>query len=145
MILLDTDHLSVLEIPDSQRRSRLVSRLALSGDDDIGTTIITVEEQMRGWLASIAKERQPARQVRSYRRLAGLFAFFQQFHLALFDEGCANLFDTFNAIRIGSPDRKIAAIAITNNALLLTANRRDFERIPGLRFENWMDEPSTTT
>ena len=33
----------------------------------------------------------------------------------------------------------IAAIALANNALLLTANRRDYERIPGLRFENWLD------
>jgi tRNA(fMet)-specific endonuclease VapC len=38
-------------------------------------------------------------------------------------------------------DKKIAAIAIANKALLLTANRRDYEQIPGLRFENWMDEP----
>jgi tRNA(fMet)-specific endonuclease VapC len=68
MILLDTDHLTVLEIPDSIRRARLVARLALSADDVIGTTIINVEEQMRGWLASIAKERKPERQVRSYQR-----------------------------------------------------------------------------
>lgn len=38
-------------------------------------------------------------------------------------------------------DKKIAPIAIANNALLLTANRRDFEQVPGLRFDNWMAEP----
>jgi len=30
-------------------------------------------------------------------------------------------------------------ILIVNNALLLTANRRDYEQVPGLRFDNWMD------
>lgn len=27
----------------------------------------------------------------------------------------------------------------TDHFLLLTANRRDYEQVPGLRFENWMD------
>jgi tRNA(fMet)-specific endonuclease VapC len=41
-------------------------------------------------------------------------------------------------------DRKIAAIALANNALLLNANRKDFEKVPGLRFDNWMDNPAGT-
>lgn len=139
MILLDTDHLSVLAIPGSDRRARVVARLALAEDEVIGTTIINVEEQMRGWIAAIAKERQARRQVRAYHRLAGLFAFFRPYHIALFDDASADVFDQFTRIRIGASDRKIAAIAITNNALLLTANRRDYEQVPGLRFENWMD------
>ena len=35
--------------------------------------------------------------------------------------------------------RQITSIAIASNALLLTANRRDFEKVPGLRFENWLE------
>jgi predicted nucleic acid-binding protein len=30
-------------------------------------------------------------------------------------------------------------MAIASNPLLLTANRRDFEKVPGLRFENWLE------
>ena len=105
----------------------------------IGTTIITVEEQMRGWMASISKERQVRRQVGPYRELMNLFEFFSQYEILPFDEKAAVIFDGFSRIRIGSMDRKIAAIAIANNALLLTANRRDYEHVPGLRFENWMD------
>jgi tRNA(fMet)-specific endonuclease VapC len=141
MILLDTDHLSVLEIPESSRRTRRVARLALSEGEVVGTTIVNVEEQMRGWMASIAKERKAQRQVKAYRKLAALFGFFQAYHIALFDEAAANLFDQFGRIRVGTPDRKIAAIAIVNNALLLTANRQDFGQVPGLRFANWMDDP----
>ena len=88
---------------------------------------------------SIAKERQALRQVRSYSRLAHLFQFIGGFEIAKFDESAARQFDSYSAIRISQPDRKIAAIAVAQNALLLTANRRDFELIPGLRFENWLD------
>lgn len=41
-------------------------------------------------------------------------------------------------IRIGSMDIKIASIAIANDALVLSANLRDFELVPGLRVENWL-------
>ena len=137
-MLLDTDHLTVLQTPDSTRRDRLVARLELA-DDVVGTTVVNVEEQMRGWLASIAKERLALRQVRSYTRLAQLFAFFADYEIASFDVPSATVFGTFSRIRIGTMDLKIAAIAIVHNSLLLTANRRDFEQIPGLRFENWLE------
>ncbi len=99
---------------------------------------------MRGWLAAIAKERKPQRQVGPYRELAQLFEFFSEYEIVTFDDAAATLFSGFGRIRIGSMDKKIAAIAIANNALLLTANRRDYEQIPGVRFENWMDEPPPT-
>lgn len=35
-------------------------------------------------------------------------------------------------------DLKIASIALNHDALLLTANVRDFDQVPGLRTENWL-------
>jgi tRNA(fMet)-specific endonuclease VapC len=105
----------------------------------VGTTIITVEEQMRGWLATITKERKAKRQVNPYRELGLLFDFFSELHVQPFDDAAADRFDQLPARKVGTMDRKIAAIALTQNALLLTANSRDFGQIPGLRFENWMD------
>jgi tRNA(fMet)-specific endonuclease VapC len=139
MILLDTDHLTILQMEASDRRNNLVARLALSADTRFAAPVVSVEEQMKGWMASIARERKLHRQVSPYRELADLFRFYSKFEIALFDEAAADQCLQFSRIKISMSDRKIAAIAIVHSALLLTANRRDFEQIPGLRFENWMD------
>ncbi len=140
MILIDTDHLTVLRFRGSERARRLAQRLdEAAAGELIGTTVVNVEETMKGWLASIAKERSPLRQVAPYRELAELFSFFGALAVVLFDDAAAERFATYSRIKIGAGDRKIAAIAVTQSALLLTANRRHFELIPGLRFENWLD------
>jgi tRNA(fMet)-specific endonuclease VapC len=36
-------------------------------------------------------------------------------------------------------DLKIAAIALSHEALLLSRNLRDFNSVPDLRVENWLD------
>ena len=142
MILIDTDHTSYLKYPESDRGRRFLSRLsALPPVEVVGVAIVTVEERMRGWLAVIAKERQAIRQVVGYRELAQLFDFYQQFEIVLFDEAAARQFDEFRTqrLRLGTMDLKIAATAVVNQALLLSANRQDFDRVPGLRVENWLD------
>ena len=40
---------------------------------------------------------------------------------------------------IGSRDLEIAATALANDVLLLSANRTDFESVPDLQVENWLD------
>ncbi len=144
MILVDTDHATYLKYPESERGRRLIERLsAVSPSEVIGVSIITVEERMRGWLAVIARERTAMRQVAGYRELARLFEFYQEFEIVPFEEGAARRFDALRAqrLRLGTMDLKIAATALVNDALLLSANRRDFDRVPGLRVENWLDEP----
>ena len=139
MIVFDTDHLSALQFEGSARRDRLIARMALSSETDWVAPIVAIEEQMRGWLSAIAKERQARRQISSYRDLGHLFEFYATLQIAPFDDPAVDIFEQFNRIRISTSDRKIAAIALANRALLLTANRQDFEQIPGLRFDNWMD------
>ena len=142
MILLDTDHLTALKYPEHPRGMQLVAKLdALPVDETIGLSIVTVEEQMRGWLAAIARERQSHRQVRAYDELERLFQYFQFFNIAAFDELSANEFEKLRAekLRIGTMDLKIAATALVHDALLLSANLRDFARVPGLKVENWLE------
>jgi tRNA(fMet)-specific endonuclease VapC len=142
MILIDTDHATFLKYPESERGRRFIERLeGLPKSEIVGVAIVTVEERMRGWLAVIAKEKTALRQVAGYRELVRLFEFYQEFEVVPFDEAAARQFDDLRGrrLRLGAMDLKIAATALVHDALLLSANRRDFERVPGLRVENWLD------
>ncbi len=39
---------------------------------------------------------------------------------------------------INTMDLKIAAMTLVHGALLLSANLRDFQQVPGLRVEDWL-------
>ena len=43
-------------------------------------------------------------------------------------------------IRVGSQDLNTAALAMAEDALLLSANLRDFQKAPGLHVEDWPRE-----
>src|SRR5205807_919508 len=109
--------------------------------EEFGTTVVCLEEQLRGWLAAIKRKRNPSEQVPVYHRLGELWEFFGAWKILPFDDRAADLFKTLRKqrVRIGSQDLKIAAIALTCDALLLSANLRDFRQIPGLRVENWLE------
>lgn len=141
MILLDTDHVNVLKYPDHPRFASLTTQLNSSADQDVATTVITVEEQMRGWLAWINRSDDVRRQVPAYQELLRLFDFFARWHVVLFDEQAASQFQGLRAqrIRIGTMDLKIAAIALIHDALLLSANPRHFQQVPNLRIANWIN------
>ncbi len=36
-------------------------------------------------------------------------------------------------------DLRIACIVMAYDAVLLTRNTKDFEKVPGLKFENWLE------
>ena len=141
MILLDTDHLSVLRYPEHPRCATLSARLRARSDQGVATTVISLEEQMRGWLAEINRWRDVHRQIPAYDRLAKLIVFLGLWEIAPFDERAAGEFkrQRKQGVRIGTQDLKIASIALVQDALLLSANLRDFGRVPGLRVESWLE------
>ncbi|MEX0613641.1 MAG: type II toxin-antitoxin system VapC family toxin [Pirellulales bacterium] len=95
---------------------------------------------MRGWLAGIRRARDVADQVRPYDQLINLVRFFQAWDILRFDENCAARFLSLRqqGVRIGTLDLKIASITLAHDAILLSANARDFNQVPGLRTEDWL-------
>ena len=141
MILLDTDHLTVLSYPEGAKSVLLAARMEAASEETFGTTVVSVEEQMRGWLAEINRWRQFHKQIPAYERFAALFDFLSSWEIAHFDQRAAEECERLRKrrLRIGTQDLKIAAIAVVQKAVLLSANLRDFRRVPGLRVENWLE------
>jgi tRNA(fMet)-specific endonuclease VapC len=141
MIALDTDHLTVLAFPEDSRNATLTRRMASSTDPRFVTAIVSVEEQMSGWLAEIDRRRDVHQQIPAYERFARLIDFFGDWEIVSFDGPAADEFKRLRKqrIRAGTQDLKIASIVLRHDALLLTANLRDFGRVPGLRVENWLE------
>ncbi len=140
MIILDTDHLNILQIGKGVSYDTLAAHMEASSDQHFATTVITFEEHMRGWLARIRRERDVESHVRPYDQLIALIRFFQAWEILRFDESAAEQFQELRQqrIRIGTQDLKIASIALENEAILLSANARDFSQVPTLQVEDWL-------
>ena len=138
LLVLDTDHVSALSHP-SEVSINLSERIRVSGQD-AATTIVTVEEQLRGWLAEIHRLTDPHRQIAAYDRLQRRLDFFAAWVVLPWDSDSADLFAGFRrqGVRLGTMDLKIACIVLAHDAVLLTRNQTDFAQVPGLHFESWL-------
>ena len=140
MIILDTDHISALQHREAPRAFALQARLESFPPEKIVTTVITIEEQTRGWLGLIRRYPEVHRQVAYYERLVKLFDFFAEWHILPFDHRAANEFQRLRqqGVRIGAMDLKITAIVLVHGGTLLSRNSRDFHYVPGIQVEDWL-------
>ena len=139
LYILDTDLFSLTERTDSHASQRLLFRLSKHRGVKWVTSIITFEEQMRGWMAWLAQARNHEQQVERYRNLQTMLRRYRDTEVLDFDEPALVMLKNLQKqrIRIGTMDLKIAAIALANDATLLSKNLRDFSKVPGLKVEDW--------
>ncbi len=142
MLVLDTDHLSVLEWEASPTTQRLLKRLSLIAPEEAATTIVNFEEQMRGWLAYLSRARTLPQQVEAYRRLKRHLDNYRTIVVLDFGLHAATEFQRLRKRHrtLGTMDLKIAAIVLANDATLLSRNLTDFRKIPDLKVEDWTAE-----
>ena len=138
MYILDTDHLSVLDRGGASAQ-RLLQRLASISSNQVAASIISYEEQMRGWLSYIAKAQTIEQQVETYKQLKRQLANYYAIPILEFDEQAAQEFQRLRKKypRLGAMDLKIASVGLVNRAVLLTRNSTDFGQISGLFIEDW--------
>ena len=139
MIILDTDSLSIFDREKYLETSVLRKKLNQFPSDEIFTTIITFEEQMRGWMSYLAKAKNIEQQVNAYDRLNQFLENYKKIKVLKFDEKSAKVFKQLKSqkIRVGTMDLKIASIAIANEAILVSRNLKDFEQVPDLTVQDW--------
>jgi tRNA(fMet)-specific endonuclease VapC len=102
-------------------------------------TIITIIEQMYGRLDVIKRAKSKQELVTSYALLRETFNRLCQANILDFNDAAFNIYHELRAtkIRIGTQDLRIASIALSVSAIVVTRNRKDFEKVPGLQIIDW--------
>lgn len=137
--VLDTNHFSEMA-RHSVRGASLERRLSASGAQ-VFTTIVTPQEAFEGWFMLINRQSAGREQIRAYAQFQHCITLLMKLTILPFDGEAAEHFHRLQSerVRIGTMDLKIAAICLAHDATLLTRNLVDFEKVPGLRAENWLD------
>ncbi len=133
--LFDTDHVSLHE----RGFPGLRNKLEAAEPGSIATSVVTVEEMLRGRLAVLARRSAGDARVRAYEKFFESVRFFGSIPVVPFDLACEQKFQELRAqgVRVGSQDLKIASTALANDLVLVTRNTRDFMKIPRLSVEDW--------
>ncbi len=126
MVCLDTDCLIDLARNDKKAIARVTG---LSDNSELlFTTIINVAEYYAG--ASKSKTRGAVENAQNYLR---------QFSILVLDEDSAmlwgRLYSELKSSSIEDRDLFVASIALDNKQILITRNKKHFERVPGLKVE----------
>ena len=133
--VLDTDHVTL----HFRGHSQLGQNLALIPPNEIATTTITAEEQLRGRLAQIKKASTTEALAMAHRRFRQAIYDLAKLNILELDSAAITIFEDLKRQRprVGSQDLRIAAVAIANGAVVVTRNRVDFGQIAGLQIEDW--------
>jgi tRNA(fMet)-specific endonuclease VapC len=101
--------------------------------------VITYEEQVRGRLNVLSRAKTPDEQVFAYQGLQQIGMDYRSIVIIPFSRAAALEHQRLRKAypRLGNMDLKIAAISLTNNAILLIRNTSDFGQIMELSIEDW--------
>ncbi len=69
LVLLDTDHLSILQMRNQPFCDRLETRLAQHPRDQTAASIVSFQEHVQGWLAWINRAKKDAQIIEGYTQL----------------------------------------------------------------------------
>jgi len=133
VICLDTDVMSAIVRPGGGPL-QLARKLGVLDASEQCTTAITVGELVYG-----ARKRQNPRLESDIDRTLA------EVRVQPFEEAAARVFAEIRVQlesqgqRLDDADLRIAAICVAHDLTLITGNVRHFERVPGLRVENWLE------
>ncbi|MBD2457554.1 type II toxin-antitoxin system VapC family toxin [Nostoc sp. FACHB-87] len=129
--VLDTDYVSLLQ----RGHPVVVNKVAAVNPAEIAITLITIVEQMYGRLDVIKRGKSKQELVTAYVLFRETFNLLCQANILDFNEAAFDIYNELlkQKIRVGTQDLKIAAIALSLNATVVTRNFKDFQKIPNLK------------
>ena len=136
MVLLDTDIATLV----FHRQERVLARMAVDSDS-IALAVITRLEMLRGRIEAVIKAASAEELLRGVSGLAMSETFLNQFRIVSIDGKAAEQFDQLRANKklkkMDRGDLLQAAIALANDATLVTRNTKDYANVPNLKLDNW--------
>src|SRR5262245_59345869 len=135
LYVLDTDIFSWLQ----HRHPTVSSRVLARPPGEVAITVISVEEQISGWYTMLRQARRPDDLALAYQSLIDTIQSVSQLPILPFPPPTIARYQYLAGLRLNvrHMDLRIAATVLEVGATLVTRNRRDFSRIPGLPLEDW--------
>jgi tRNA(fMet)-specific endonuclease VapC len=141
MILFDSDIFTLLTYNHANVCRRFE---AVPEGEQIGVTVVTRMEVLRGRTDSLLKAANERELLVATERLQKTEAALGAFLLLHVDEKAATHFKVLlehkKLSKMKRPDMLIACIALAHDAILVTRNTKDFNKVPGLKLENWAND-----
>lgn len=133
--VLDTDIVTHVQAG----RQPVLQHLVDVPAETVFTTVVTGREQLQGRLAAIDRAPEGTELQLAYERLLATVQYFTHVQVLPFTAAATEQLRQLRSqrIRIGTQDLRIAAIVLSVKGVLITANRRDYEKIPGMQIEDW--------
>ena len=139
MHLLDTDTLTHLYAG----HPRVTERLRRLLDPEVGTTIVTKIELLRGRFDFVLKASVGPEFLRAQQWLARTEELLAQILVVPLDQAAIVQFERLRRMRglrkMGRADLLVASLALAHQAILVTRNLHHFSQVPGLTLVNWVD------
>lgn len=138
--ILDTDHASLFLAGNKS----IITAVA-KHSTHVAITVITVQELFNGWVGRLNNPAQAKNLAQIYTRLWETTEFIKVITVLNFGK---NAEDCYNILRKNSndlaknkieKDLRIASITLTQNAIIVTRNQKDFSQISNLKIENWSE------
>jgi len=135
LYLLDTDTLSLFR----RQHPVVLRRVFTHIGDEIGITVITIEEQIAGWQKLVGHAKSLHDHARASRYLADDATIWAAFPIFPQTEASLARFEQLVRLKlnVGRMDLRIASIALELGATVVTRNHRDFARVPNLSDADW--------
>jgi tRNA(fMet)-specific endonuclease VapC len=123
-----------------QNNPSVVSALIRHLSDEVVLSVITVQEVWDGWAAVIARAKTPDQLAAAYDRLTAVLNELRNWPVVSFPAAAVHRYAALRKqkLNVGANDLRIAAIAIESAATVVTHNRRDYQRLPGVVIEDWV-------
>jgi tRNA(fMet)-specific endonuclease VapC len=135
--VFDTDTITLLR----QAHRKVSDRALAQTIGSVVTSVITVDEQISGWYTALRRTKSREQLSETYDRLTKTVVFLSQFPILNFTVEAIVKYEELLSLKLGvrANDLRIAAIALVENATVVSRNLSDFRRVPNLNVENWAD------